>query len=165
MGRILPSPIKNRVGYGFLKKKKKTRSGSGSGSGFIKKIRNPTRIRPDYHKITKKPPIYIAININPNSLIFQLTPPASSPSLPHFCSHLLSPHPRPSLPHTTHGLTPHAVTLRLTASHLTQSRSVSRSFHPPAWLSPPSRTHSHPPSRPHSHSPGTADRTRSFKAQ
>ena len=58
MGRILPGPIKNRVGYGFLKK---TRSGSGSGLGFIKKTQNPTRnltrLRPDYiiYKITKLP--------------------------------------------------------------------------------------------------------------
>ena len=85
---------------------------------FIKKTRNPTWIRPDYHEITKKAHIYIyiyiAINTNPNSLIFQLMTPASSPSLPHFSSHLLSPHPRPSLPHTAHGLTPHAVTLSLT---------------------------------------------------
>ena len=99
---------------------KKTRSGSRSGPGFIKKTQNPTWIRPSYHGITKKPPyIYIAKqNINPNSLISQLTPPASSPSLPHFCSNLFSPHPRPSLPYTAHGLTPHVATLRLTASHL-----------------------------------------------
>ena len=58
-------------------------------------------------------------NINPNSLISQLMPPASSPSLPHFCSNLFSPHPRPSLPYTAHGLTPHVAKLRLTASHLT----------------------------------------------
>ena len=116
MGQILLSSIKNRVRYGF-KEKKKNRNGSRSGPGFIKKTRNPTQIRPDYHEITKKPPhiyIYIAINTNPNSLIFQVTPPASSPSLPHFSSHLLSPHPCPSLPHTAHGLTPHVVMLRLT---------------------------------------------------
>ena len=116
MGQILLSSIKNRVRYGF--KKKKNRSGSRSSPGFIKKTRNTTQIRPDYHEITKKPPlyiyIYIAINTNPNSLIFQVMPPASSPSLPHFSSHLLSPHPYPSLPHTAHGLTPHVVTLRLT---------------------------------------------------
>ena len=117
---------------------------------FIKKTRNPTWIRPDYHEITKKAHIYIyiAINTNPNSLIFQLMTPASSPSLPHFSSHLLSPHPRPSLPHTAHGLTPHAVTLLS-----------------PSYMVPPSWTHSHPPSQPHSHSLGIADRTRSFKAQ
>ena len=104
-----------------LKKEKKNRSGSRSGLGFIKKTRNPTQIRPDYHEITKKPPhiyiyiyIYIAINTNPNSLIFQVTPPASSPSLPHFSSHLFSPYPCPSLPHTAHSLTPHVVMLRLT---------------------------------------------------
>ena len=33
MGRVLLSPIRNRVGYGFLKKK--TRNGFGSSSGFI----------------------------------------------------------------------------------------------------------------------------------
>ena len=42
MGRVLPGPIKNRVGYGF-KKKKKTRNGSGSGPDFIKK----TQTRPE----------------------------------------------------------------------------------------------------------------------
>ena len=106
-------------------KKKKNQSGSGSGPGFIKKNPKPdskpdpdkTRLRPGYHKITKKPPyIYIAKqNINPNSLISQLTPPASSPSLPHFCSNLFSPHPRPSLPYTARSQAPsHGLTLRLT---------------------------------------------------
>ena len=37
MGRVLPGPIKNRVGFGFLKKK--TRSRFGLGPGFYK---NPT---------------------------------------------------------------------------------------------------------------------------
>ena len=54
MGRILPDPIKNRVGYGFLKKNPKR---VRIGSGFYKKTRNPTRLRPDYiiYKITKLP--------------------------------------------------------------------------------------------------------------
>ena len=39
MDWILPSPIKNRVGFGF-KKKKKTRNGSKLGPGFYK---NPTQ--------------------------------------------------------------------------------------------------------------------------
>ena len=34
MGRILPGPIKNRVGFGFFKKK--PRSGFGSGRDFYK---------------------------------------------------------------------------------------------------------------------------------
>ena len=38
MGRILLGPIRNRVGYGFLKKKPKSKS--GSSPGFIKK-KNP----------------------------------------------------------------------------------------------------------------------------
>ena len=58
MGRILPDPIKNRVGYGFFKKNPKR---VRIGSGFYKKTRNPTRnptrLRPDYiiYKITKLP--------------------------------------------------------------------------------------------------------------
>ena len=60
MGRILPGPIKNRVGYGFFEK---TQSRSRSGLGFIKKTRdsaqNPTRIWPGYLEITKKNPLYI----------------------------------------------------------------------------------------------------------
>ena len=49
MGRVLPGPIKNRIGFGL---KKKPRSGSGSGLGFGK---NPirTRTQPDYILITK----------------------------------------------------------------------------------------------------------------
>ena len=55
MGRVLPGPIKNRVGFGFLKKKPE------AGLGFYK---NPTRTRtqpdPLKTKITKKhPSIYI----------------------------------------------------------------------------------------------------------
>ena len=61
MGRGLPSLIRNRVGYGFLKKK--TRSGSRSGLSFIKKIWdltwNPARIKTRYPEITKIPFIYI----------------------------------------------------------------------------------------------------------
>ena len=60
MGQVLPDPIRNKVGYGFKKKSK-------VGLGFIK---NPPRnsactrtwTRPGYSEITKKPPIYIAIN-------------------------------------------------------------------------------------------------------
>ena len=40
MGRILPDPIKNRVGFGF--KKKKTQSGFELGLGFFQ---NPVRTR------------------------------------------------------------------------------------------------------------------------
>ena len=62
MGRVLPGPIRNRVGYGFLKlKKKKTRS----GSGFYQKkkkprdlTQNPTQIKTRYPEITKIPYIY-----------------------------------------------------------------------------------------------------------
>ena len=39
MGRVLPGPIRNRVGYEFLKKK--TRNGFGSGLSFIKKKPKP----------------------------------------------------------------------------------------------------------------------------
>ena len=43
MGWILPSPIKNRVGFGFLKKK--TRSRFGLGPGFYKNpADSPTRL-------------------------------------------------------------------------------------------------------------------------
>ena len=69
-------------------------------------------------KLLKKTPIYIAINTNPNSFIFQLMPPASSPSLPHF---KLSAHTSSILTLLPHCLTQH------TTSHLMQSRSVSRS--------------------------------------
>ena len=41
IGRVLPGPIRNRVGHGFFKKK--TRSGSRSGLGFIKKTRDPAQ--------------------------------------------------------------------------------------------------------------------------
>ena len=54
MGWILPGLIKNKVGYGFLKKKPET------GPGFIKK----PETRPGYiiYKITKLPSyIYIYI--------------------------------------------------------------------------------------------------------
>ena len=60
MGRVLPDPIRNRVGYGFFKKKKPE-----VGPGFIKKTRDPTRnlarIKTRYPKITKIPSIYIYI--------------------------------------------------------------------------------------------------------
>ena len=39
MGRILPGPIRNRVGYGFFFKNQKRVQ---VGSGFYQKIRNPT---------------------------------------------------------------------------------------------------------------------------
>ena len=98
----------------FLKNPKWVQVGSGF---YKKKTRNLTWIRPGYHEITKKTPIYIAINTNPNSFIFQLMPPASSPSFPHF---KLSAHTSSILTIVLHYLTQH------TASHLTQSRSVSR---------------------------------------
>ena len=102
-----PGSIKNRVGYGF--KKKKNPKWIWVKFGFYKKSGSkpdpnpepdPARLFLNY----KKPPIYITVNTNPNSLIFQLMPPGSSPSLPHFSSCLLNPHP--------HYLTQH------TASHL-----------------------------------------------
>ena len=56
MGRVLPGPIRNRVGYGF--KKKKPKAGSGWVSGFR-------------HLKLQKCPLYIYIYIysNPNRLI------------------------------------------------------------------------------------------------
>ena len=61
MGRVLPCPIRNWVGYEF--KKKKTRNGFGSGMGFIKKNPDPTprktRIKTPYPKLQKYPNIYI----------------------------------------------------------------------------------------------------------
>ena len=59
MGWVLPGPIRNRVGFGSLKKK--TRSESGLGPGFIKKTRNQTRPDPfktRYPKLLKYP-LYI----------------------------------------------------------------------------------------------------------
>ena len=56
MGRILPGPIRNRVGYGFLKKKPE------AGPGFIKKIWDPTqnlaRLKTRHLKLQKYP-VYI----------------------------------------------------------------------------------------------------------
>ena len=128
MGRILPGPLRNRVGYGFIKKKKKKKK-PDSSPGFIK---NPawtrTQIWPNYSKITKTPLIYMVVN--PKSLThplliisfqFQLTPHASrlhpNPhSLCHSCSHAQE-----------HALASHSI------SHLTQSRTHSQAL--PAKLS------------------------------
>ena len=63
MGRILPGPIRNRVGYGFLKKNPKR---VRVGFGFYKKIRDPTRnparLKTRHLKLQKYP-IYIYIYI------------------------------------------------------------------------------------------------------
>ena len=77
MGRVLPSPIKNRVGFGFLKK---TRNGFESGLGFYK---NParTRTRPDpvkYICIVTKIPSYIYIYIYIDKTLKYLTLTISS---------------------------------------------------------------------------------------
>ena len=59
MGRILPGPIRNRVGYGFLKKNPKR---VRVGFGFYKKIRDPTRnparLKTRHLKL-QKDPVYI----------------------------------------------------------------------------------------------------------
>ena len=49
MGRILPGLIRNRVGYGFLKKKKPE-----AGPGFIKKSETRLKTRPRYNPVTLK---------------------------------------------------------------------------------------------------------------
>ena len=103
MGRILPSPIKNRVGYEF---KKKTEAGPGRVQVFIK---NPkpdpfmTRLPWNY----KKPPLYIYIyscNVNPISLT---QPPLLiwsyfnfTPSAPHALSLTPQPHISSSQSHS-----------------------------------------------------------------
>ena len=60
MGRILPGPFRNRVGYGF--KKKKPETGPGRVRVLLKKPRpdpykNPYKTR--YPKLQKYPTIYI----------------------------------------------------------------------------------------------------------
>ena len=63
IGRILPGPIRNRVGYGFLKKKPE----AGPVRVRVLSKKSETRLetrpetRPGYNsiKITKKAPIYI----------------------------------------------------------------------------------------------------------
>jgi len=59
MGQVLPDLIKNRVGFGFLKKK--TRSESGSGPSFYKNpARTWTRLDPvKYICTVTKLPSYI----------------------------------------------------------------------------------------------------------
>ena len=43
MGRVLPGPIKNRVGYGL---KKKPEADPGRVRVLLKKTRNPPRLKP-----------------------------------------------------------------------------------------------------------------------
>ena len=102
MDRVLPSPIRNRVGYGFKKKKPEV------GSGFIKKTRDPTRnparLKTRYPKLQKYPLslslslslslyIYIYIYIYNLTLIpyfFSLPPLVwHSPCLSHFSASFL----------------------------------------------------------------------------
>ena len=137
MDRVLPSPIRNMVRYGFFKKKK-----TKAGPGFIKKSETQPKTWPEYNSVTlklqKKPLIYI---VSPSFVQPQLTPSLQ-------CLTLVEAH---SQKHTQ------ALILTLIHSHSHNRRfpqaitiTVSRS-HPPAWSSPPSSTHSHPPSRTHSH--------------
>ena len=81
MGRVLPSPIKNRVGYGF--KKKKTRS----RYGFYQKTRDSTRLKTRYTKIYIYIYIFLYSNPNPSFLHFSAATQANT--------HSLSPHPSP----------------------------------------------------------------------
>ena len=96
MGRILPGPIKNRAGYGFLKKNpKRVRVGSGFYQKTRNPTRNPTRIKPGYIyiKLLNYPHIYIVKNpkIFYSFPHFRLsTHTSASPS-----SSLSSPHTRP----------------------------------------------------------------------
>ena len=60
MGRVLPRPIRNKVGYEFLKK---TLNGFRSDPGFIKKIRDLTRNLVIYNFIITKISSYIYIYI------------------------------------------------------------------------------------------------------
>ena len=80
MGRILPNPIRNRVGFGFLKK---TRTRSRSGTGFCKP---PTRTRPVSNIIKKKKILGINTTLSLQkiislTLISQLSAAPLSPSL------------------------------------------------------------------------------------
>ena len=100
MGRILPDLIRNRVGYGF---KKKTRTGSGFYKKSGPKPRPGLGPGPIIPKLLKTPYIYrYKLTLTPS--FFNS---ASSPSLPHFSSHLLT---LTASHHTAHGLTPHTVT-------------------------------------------------------
>ena len=123
MGRILPDPIRNRVGFGFFQK---TRTRSGSGTGFYKP---PTRTRPVSNIIKKnKNPRYKYYSFSskihfPNPNFSTLSRPSLSltccrrsllhltglvgPCLPHRTAHsstssqrsLAPPSPRRSLLH------------------------------------------------------------------
>ena len=93
MGRVLPGPIRNRVGYGFFKKKPE------AGPGFIKKIWDPTqnlaRLKTRHLKLQKYH-VYIFLYSNPNPSFLHSsaanthTPSPSflnlSPAIPHFSS-------------------------------------------------------------------------------
>ena len=66
MGRVLPDPIKNRVGYGF--KKKKPETGPGRVRVLLKNpdpTRDPTRIKPGTQNY-QNALIYIYLLSNPN---------------------------------------------------------------------------------------------------
>ena len=52
MGRILPGPIKNRIGFGL----KKSRSGSGSGLGFFFFL-TPKRVQVGVRVFLKPDPV------------------------------------------------------------------------------------------------------------
>ena len=102
MGRILPSPIRNRVGYGF--KKKKTRSGSGFYQKNLKPDPKPGPNKTRFPWNYKNTPYIYSyyLTLNPSFLQQQFTPP-SVPPHPHFlisahslsitASHLASPPP------------------------------------------------------------------------
>ena len=61
MGRILPGPFRNRVGFGFKKKKKKKpQTGPGRVRVLLKKPR-PDPYKTRYPKLQKYPNIYIPI--------------------------------------------------------------------------------------------------------
>ena len=153
MGRILPSLIRNKVGFGF-KNNKKTRIESGLGLDFGK---TSTQTRPVYNIIKKKKrPRYKYYSFtsknhfpNPNfSPLSRLSLLHSQPPLPlpHSLSlsHLLSPVPPP--PHRSNRSLPPSpsyslihLAAEIASSSLTtpltpQSRRRRRSFLPP--LSP-----------------------------
>ena len=84
MGRVLPVLIRNGVGYGLKKKKNPE-----SGPGFIKKIRDPARIKTRYLEITKIPYIY-TYNLTLIPHFFSTNSEPTPPSL--------SPHPHSNTP-------------------------------------------------------------------
>ena len=78
MGRVLPGLIRNRVGYGFLKKNpKRVRVGSRFYQKTRDSTRNPARLKTRYPKLQKYP---FSLSLSLSIYIYNLT------LIPHFFS-------------------------------------------------------------------------------